>query len=51
MVLKWQMTEGWGAKVIDCLSLYLRNAFPGMKGFPTRNLKHMRKFAKAYPDP
>ena len=28
----------------------LRAEFPDMKGFSTRNLKYMRKFAKSYPD-
>ena len=28
----------------------LHSAFPEMKGFSTRNLKYMRKFAEEYPD-
>jgi predicted nuclease of restriction endonuclease-like (RecB) superfamily len=40
-----------GAKVIDRLSADLRAAFPDMKGFSPRNLKYMRAFAAAWPDP
>lgn len=42
--------QGWGAKVIDQLSNDFRSEFPEMKGFSTRNLKYMRKFAQEYPD-
>ncbi|HXH55393.1 MAG TPA: PDDEXK nuclease domain-containing protein [Gammaproteobacteria bacterium] len=50
-ILLSQITQGWGAKVIDQLSKDLCFEFPEMKGFSTRNLKYMRKFAKEYPDP
>jgi predicted nuclease of restriction endonuclease-like (RecB) superfamily len=46
-----QNQDGWGAKVIDRLSHDLREAFPDMKGFSPRNLKYMRAFALAWPDP
>ena len=36
--------------VIDRLAADLRDAFPGMQGFPPRNLLLMRSFAGAYPD-
>jgi predicted nuclease of restriction endonuclease-like (RecB) superfamily len=49
-ILKAQGEYGWGAKVIDQLSKDLKSAFPEMKGFSTRNLKYMRKFAEEYPD-
>lgn len=49
-ILKSQERHGWGAKVIDQLSRDLQSAFPEMKGFSTRNLKYMRKFAEEYPD-
>jgi len=42
---------GWGGKVIDRLAHDLRNAFPEMKGFSPRNLKYMRAFAEAWPEP
>jgi predicted nuclease of restriction endonuclease-like (RecB) superfamily len=49
-ILKAQHTHGWGAKIIDQLSKDLKEAFPDMKGFSTRNLKYMRKFAEEYPN-
>ena len=49
-ILKSQEKHGWGARVIDRLSKDLQAAFPEMKGFSTRNLKYMRKFAEEYPD-
>jgi predicted nuclease of restriction endonuclease-like (RecB) superfamily len=49
-ILERQQVEGWGSKVIDKLSLDLSNSFPEMKGFSSRNLKHMRRFAETYPD-
>jgi len=33
------------------LTTYLKQAFPEMQGFSPRNLKYMRKFAEAWPDP
>ncbi len=50
LILQMQKKKGWGAKVIDQISLDLRAAFPAMKGFSTRNLKYMRKFAENYHD-
>jgi predicted nuclease of restriction endonuclease-like (RecB) superfamily len=49
-VLDRQEREGWGAKVIDRLSVDLRAAYPEMKGFSSRNRFFMRSFAEAYPD-
>lgn len=49
-ILERQATEGWGSKVIDRLSKDLKRDFPDMKGFSSRNLKYMRKFAQAYPE-
>ncbi len=49
-ILEMQEKEGWGTKVIDQISLDLRNHFPEIKGFGTRNLKYMRKFAEEYRD-
>ena len=45
-----QRAEGWGAGPIDRLSHDLREAFPDMRGFSTRNLKYMRAFAQLGPD-
>ena len=49
-ILEAQAKQGWGAKVIDQLSKDLSAEFPEMKGFSTRNLKYMRKFAHEYSD-
>lgn len=49
-VLDKQKEEGWGAKVIDRISLDLREEFPDMSGFSPRNIKYMRKFAECWPD-
>ena len=49
-ILKSQKIHGWGAKVIEQLSKDLYSAFPEMKGFSSRNLKYMRKFAEEYQD-
>lgn len=49
-ILKKQAEEGWGTRVIDRIAKDLRDAFPEMKGFSTRNLKYMRKFAENWPD-
>ena len=49
-ILERQEKQGWGAKVIDRLSADLREAFPDMKGFSSRNLLLMRRFAQNYPD-
>ncbi|NEP12842.1 MAG: DUF1016 domain-containing protein [Symploca sp. SIO2C1] len=49
-ILSQQQQQGWGAKVINQLAKDLKQAFPEMKGFSSRNLKYMRAFAQAYPD-
>jgi len=49
-ILDRQEREGWGAKVIDRLARDLRAVFPDM-GWSARNLKYMRAFAKAWPEP
>ncbi len=49
LIIHWQHRHGWGARVIDRLSLDLRAAFPDMRGFSPRNLKYMRAFAAAWP--
>lgn len=48
-ILQRQESQGWGAKVIDRISVDLREAFPDMKGFSSRNLKYMSFFAKSCP--
>jgi predicted nuclease of restriction endonuclease-like (RecB) superfamily len=50
LILQRQKAEGWGTKVIDRLSVDLNQEFSDRKGFSSRNLKYMRKFAESYPD-
>ena len=50
VILKYQDKEGWGAKVIDNISKEIKDEFPNLKGFSSRNLKYMRKFAAEYQD-
>jgi len=50
-ILDAQRQEGWGTGVIDRLSADLTKGFPNVQGFSPRNLKYMRAFAEAYPDP
>ncbi|MDO4289027.1 MAG: PDDEXK nuclease domain-containing protein [Eubacterium sp.] len=42
--------KSWGNKFIDNLSSDLRLTFPDSKGYSSRNLKYMAKFALTYPD-
>lgn len=49
-ILDRQSQQGWGAKVIERLSIDLREAFPDMKGLSASNLKYMRFFAQNCPD-
>lgn len=49
-ILEAQNKEGWGSKIIDQLSKDLKSEFPEMKGFSSRNLNYMRKFALEYQD-
>ena len=49
-ILTRQKTQGWGAKVIDRLARDLKDAFPDMRGWSTRNLKYMAFFAQHCPD-
>jgi predicted nuclease of restriction endonuclease-like (RecB) superfamily len=49
-ILQRQAQQGWGAKIIGQLAKDLKQEFPEMSGFSTRNLQYMRSFAEAYPD-
>ena len=49
-ILVRQGQEGWGTKVIDRLARDLKQEFPEIKGFSSRNLKYMRAFAAAWTD-
>jgi len=46
-----QAAHGWGAKVVDRLAADLRAEFPDSRGFSPANLRYMRAFAAAWPDP
>ncbi|MEE7625149.1 DUF1016 N-terminal domain-containing protein [Methylobacter sp. Wu8] len=48
-ILNRQAEQGWGAKVINRLAHDLKEAFPDMRGFSTRNLKYMAYFAEHCP--
>lgn len=48
-ILERQSRQGCGAKVIDRLASDLRETFPEMKGFSSRNLKYMKFFAEMCP--
>ncbi len=48
MISQKQKELGWGAKVIDKLSLDIKNEISDIKGFSTRNIKRMLRFYKEY---
>jgi predicted nuclease of restriction endonuclease-like (RecB) superfamily len=50
-ILNRQDRDGWGTKVVDRLSIDLRAEFPESRGFSSANLRYMRAFAEACPDP
>ena len=49
-IIRKQQEHGWGAKVIDQLSVDLQKRYGGDSGYSIRNLKYMRQFADEYPD-
>jgi predicted nuclease of restriction endonuclease-like (RecB) superfamily len=50
-ILERQARDGWGSKVVDRLSVDLRAEFPESRGFSAANLRFMKAFAEAWPDP
>jgi predicted nuclease of restriction endonuclease-like (RecB) superfamily len=50
-ILQRQAQDGWGSKVVDRLATDLRAEFPDARGFSSANLRYMRAFAEAWPDP
>ena len=50
-ILERQTKAAWGDGILDRVSSDLRAAFPSMRGFSRSNLKYMRAFAEAWPDP
>ena len=49
-IMQKQKEQGWGAKVIDQLSMDLQKHYGSDSGYSIRNLKYMRQFAEEYPD-
>ena len=47
-ILEKQNNEGWGTKVVERMSVDLKEAFPDMKGWSRSNLMYMRQFADAW---
>ena len=48
MIYEKQEFYNWGDKLIDKISLDLKEEFPEIKGFSTRNLKYIRNFHSFY---
>ena len=49
-LIEKQKTLKWGEHFLSQLSQDMRQAFPEMQGFSKRNLEHMRRFARLYPE-
>jgi predicted nuclease of restriction endonuclease-like (RecB) superfamily len=50
LIVEWQDREGGGKSAVVRLANDLQNEFPGIGGFPTSNLWHMKGFCEAYTD-
>lgn len=50
-IIERQVQHGWGAKIVDQLARDLRVEFPGSRGFSSANLRYMKAFAEAWPNP
>jgi predicted nuclease of restriction endonuclease-like (RecB) superfamily len=50
-ILDRQAEAGWGTGILSRIEADLRAEFPEMRGFSRSNLKYMRAFAEAWPDP
>jgi hypothetical protein len=48
-ILERLARQDWGNRVIERLSADLRESFPDMKGFSSRNLKYMNVFTQLCP--
>lgn len=49
-IIRKKKELGWGAQIIEQLSLDLTRKFPEDKGYSVRNLHYMRRFAENYPN-
>lgn len=50
-ILERQTAHGWGARIVDRLASDLKAEFPDARGFSSANLRYMKAFAEAWPDP
>jgi predicted nuclease of restriction endonuclease-like (RecB) superfamily len=48
IIVSRQKSKGWGKSIVEQLSADLRQEFPGITGFSTRNIWYMRKFYLLY---
>lgn len=48
MLEKSQMADGWGKKTLERLAVDLKNEYPKVKGFSTRNMYCMMQFYEEY---
>ena len=49
-IIRKQKEQGWGANVINRLSVDLQKHYGGDSGYSARNLGYMKNFATEYPD-
>jgi len=49
-LLKKQKNSEWGSKMIDRISRDIKESFPDLEGFSSRNLRFMIQFARQYSD-
>lgn len=49
-IIQKQQRQGWGTQVVEQLSKDLSNHFPDDRGYSSRNLWNMKKFALSYPN-
>lgn len=47
-ILDRQKNQGWGAKIVDRISVDMRREFPDQKGWTRRNLMYMRTLASVW---
>ncbi|MDH6110853.1 putative nuclease of restriction endonuclease-like (RecB) superfamily [Kitasatospora sp. MAP12-15] len=50
IILDRRQREGWGAKVVEQLSVDLRTNLPGQRGYSRRSLIYMQKTAASWPE-
>lgn len=50
-IVEKQKTLGWGESVVEMVAADLRDAFPDMSGFSSRNVWDMKRLYEAYSSP